>query len=207
MSIIEKLASSLGHRDEEPNIELAQKIAAANNTQSIPELILLLSHKDKAIQNDSIKVIYEVGMLKPKLISDHWNTFIDYLKSKNNRLQWGAMTALGCIVKQKPENIYNALDAILGAADKGTVITKDYAMNILIELCTLSKYKQGAFQLMIEQLLKSAPNQLPMYAERAMVVINHNNKMLFIKTLQSRLVDIEKESKRKRVEKVIKKLG
>jgi hypothetical protein len=56
------------------------------------------------------------------------------------------------------------------------------------------------------ELMGSATHQLPMYAENAVPVINESNKAVFIKTLNSRLDEIEKERKRKRVEKVIKKL-
>jgi hypothetical protein len=38
-------------------------------------------------------------------------------------------------------------------------------------------------------------------------VINDKNRALFIKTLRSRLEDIEKDTKRKRVEKVLKKVS
>lgn len=58
-----------------------------------------------------------------------------------------------------------------------------------------------------EQLKKCPTNQLPMYAENAIAIVNDNNKALFIKTLSSRLSDIEKDTKRKRVEKLIKKLS
>jgi lipoate-protein ligase A len=57
-----------------------------------------------------------------------------------------------------------------------------------------------------ERLTKSPTNQLPMYAENTLPVIDETNKAAFIKTLQSRLADIEKDTKRIRVEKVIKKL-
>jgi hypothetical protein len=56
--------------------------------------------------------------------------------------------------------------------------------------------------------LQSCPtNQLPMYAENAIPVITEKNNLLLIKTLTSRLDEIEMESKRKRVEKVIKKVS
>jgi hypothetical protein len=45
-----------------------------------------------------------------------------------------------------------------------------------------------------------------MYAEQAVPVITTKRKAAFIKTLTARLDDIEKESKRKRVEKVIRTL-
>jgi hypothetical protein len=89
----------------------------------------------------------------------------------------------------------------------GSVITKDHGVNILIKLCSIKQYANNAFTLLNEQLLSSPTNQLPMYAERAMSIINDKNKTLFVKTLTSRLGDIEKDSKRKRVEKVIKKFS
>jgi hypothetical protein len=46
-----------------------------------------------------------------------------------------------------------------------------------------------------------------MYAENAIPVITEKDKQLFIKTLTSRLDDIDKESKRKRVEKVMKRVS
>jgi len=45
-----------------------------------------------------------------------------------------------------------------------------------------------------------------MYAENAMPVINEKNKNVFIKTLMLRLDEIEKETKRRRVEKVVERL-
>jgi len=103
--------------------------------------------------------------------------------------------------------IYGSLSKIIAAADNGSVITKDHAVNILISLCSLKQYTENAFSLLIEQLLNSPTNQLPMYAEKAIPVINEKNKQLFVKALASRINDIGKETKRKRVEKVIKKFS
>ncbi|MEM7086202.1 MAG: hypothetical protein AAF489_08480 [Bacteroidota bacterium] len=204
MSIIAKLASSLHRKDEVPNQELAKDIVLSKNKKAVKELVENLSNT-KAIQNDCIKVLYEIGAQEPKLIADYIAEFVEQLHSKNNRLQWGAMTALGTITKERPKEIYALLPTILEAADKGSVITKDQAVHILIGLCATKNYSDNAFTLLIEQLLKSPTNQLPMYAERAIPVVNEKNKTLFINTLTSRLGDIEKETKRKRIEKVIKK--
>ncbi len=205
MSIIEKLSSSLNRRDEVPNQELAKEIALSKDKKAIKELVENLSNK-KAIQNDCIKVLYEVWMQEPKLIAKYVNDFKELLDSKNNRLQWGAMIAIGTISNERPKEIYEMLPTIIDAADKGSVITKDHAVTILIKLCTIKDYTDSTFSLLIEQLLKSAVNQLPMYAERAVSIVNGNNKTLFVNTLTTRLDDIEKESKRKRIEKVIKKV-
>jgi len=206
MSTLNKLSSALGRRDEVPNQELASQIAVRKDKKAILELVENLRNKNKDIQNDCIKVLYEVGEREPGLVAEYAKEFIILLEEKNNRLQWGAMTALSTITLKNPKAIYAALAKIISAANRGSVITKDNGVNILIKLCTLPAYKERAFTLLLEQLSNSPTNQLPMYAEKAMSIVDDKNKTLLIKNLAARLGDIEKETKRKRVEKVIKKL-
>jgi hypothetical protein len=207
MTVIDKLATSLGRRDEVPNQQLAKEIADSKDTNAVKELVDNLKNKSKDIQHDCIKALYEIGVLDPKLISGYYAELSQLLDSKNNRLQWGGMTALKTIVSEKPDVIFENLSKLVDVAEKGTVITKDNLMAILIKLCSIAKYSEDAFSLFNEQLMKSLPNQLPMYAENALPIITDKNKPLFIKTLASRLVDIEKDTKKARVEKVIKKLN
>nr|WP_294869738.1 hypothetical protein [uncultured Pedobacter sp.] len=77
----------------------------------------------------------------------------------------------------------------------------------MIKLCGVKEYNENVFTLLIGQLLKSPDNQLPMYAENALQVVNSDNKTAFVKTLTSRINGIEKESKRSRIEKVINKVN
>lgn len=205
MSVIEKLASTLGRRDEMPNQELAKQIAAENDDNAIRELVENLNNKSRNIQSDCMKVLYEIGDINPALIAGYVKKFIALLDHKNNRLQWGAMTAINAITLQKPKLVYEAISKIVAAADKGSVITKDNAVSILIKLCSIKAYADNAFVLLNEQLLGSPANQLPMYAEKAMPIINESNKAVFIKMLTARLGDIDKDTKRKRVEKVMAK--
>lgn len=206
MTIIDKLATSLNRRDEVPNQELAKQIADGNDKKAVKELIENLHNKNKDIQSDCIKVIYEIGTLKPKLVATFSNELIALLENKNNRLQWGAMTALDAITMENPQPVYKALGKIIAVADKGSVITNDHCVGILIKLCMMKEYARDAFSLLNERLKISPTNQLPMYAENALHAISNENKLAFIKTLTSRLGDIEKDTKRARVEKVIKKL-
>ncbi|MEK8130827.1 hypothetical protein WMW72_23245 [Paenibacillus filicis] len=207
MTIIDKLATSLNRKDEGPNQELATYIAGRDDREAVKELVDHLYNKDKNIQSDCIKVLYEIGDLKPSLIAEYSKEFITLLDHGNNRLVWGAMTALDAITLEDPEVIYAALAKIVEIADIGSVITKDHGVRILIKLCSVQLYTDHAFTLLIEQLKRSPTNQLPMYAEKAMSIVNDKNKDLFLETLSSRLDDIEKDTKRKRVEKVIKKLS
>jgi len=207
MTIIDKLATALNRKDEGPNQELAKIIADRDDKEAVKELVDNLYNRDKNIQRDCIKVLYEIGDLKPSLVAEYSNEFLTLLDHKNNRLVWGAMTALDAITLENPESIYLALAKIVDVTDKGSVITKDHGINILIKLCSVNQYADHAFALLIEQLKSCPTNQLPMYAENAISIVNEKNKALFINTLFSRLDDIEKDTKRKRVEKVIKKLS
>ena len=99
------------------------------------------------------------------------------------------------------------LGKIIEVADKGSVITNDHCVGILITLCSTKEYREGAFALLIERLKISPVNQLPMYAENALPIVNSKNKTTFIKILHSRLPDIDKDTKRIRIEKIIKKLS
>jgi len=207
MSVLNKLASSLKRRDEVPNQKLAKQIAAKKDNKAVRELADNLSNRSKDIRYDCIKVLYEIGESNPSLIAPYYEEFLTLLAHKDNRLQWGAMTALSSLTLENPKAIYALLPQIISAAGKGSVITKDHAVNILIKLCLVKQYAGKAFALLNEQLLGSPVNQLPMYAEKAMCIISEQNKKQFIKTLTSRLDDIDKESKRKRVEKVIKKVS
>lgn len=205
MTVLNKLASALGRRDEEPNIDLAKHIAATGDKTAVKELVDALNLKKKDIQNDAIKVLYELGDIKPALLANYIDEFAALLSSKNNRLQWGGMAALSAVTMEDPKAIYTLLPKILGAADKGSVITRDETVKILAKLGMIKEYCDDIFALLNEQLLSAPVNQFPMYAEYTLPIVTRKNKAVFIGTLESRLGGIEQESKRKRIEKVLKK--
>jgi hypothetical protein len=207
MSIIPQLAISLNIRSEIPNIQLAERICKSGDTKAVKELVENLGNTDKNIQSGCIKVLYEIGEREPKLIATFDKEFLALLDNKNNRLVWGAMTALDGIATINPNGIYKNLGKILTVADKGSVITKDHAVNILIKLATKKKYTEEALALLLDHFRIALVNQLPKYAEDSLPLIPPNHKQKFINVLSSRLKDIEKETLRKRVDNVIKKLG
>jgi hypothetical protein len=208
MTVLDKLATSLNRNDEIPNQELAKQIVQENDKKAIKELVSNLNNPNKNIQSDCIKVLYEIGERKPSLIAEYANEFISLLDKNNNRLIWGAMTALDALTIENPTTVYLGLAKIIESANKGSVITKDHAINILIKLCSVKQYSEEAFALLIEQLKSSSTNQLPMYSENAAKIINNKSKAdVFINVLSSRLDQVEKESKRKRIEKVINHLN
>src|SRR2546425_3590711 len=207
MTILDKLASSLNRRDEVPNQQLAMQIVDGNDEKAVLELVRNLTNKNREIQSDCIKVLYEVGERKPALIGRYAGEFSSLLDSENNRLVWGGMAALDQIALVNPKTIYGMLTKIVESGEKGSVITRDHAVGILIKLASLSQYRERVIPLLIEQLKRSPTNQLPMYSENLVPIVTDKNRAAFVETLASRLDDIQKGAKRKRVERVIAKLS
>lgn len=204
MNVIEALSTSLNLKVQEPNIALAKEIVNTKNESGVLELINELNNKKLA--SDCIKVLYEIGYLEPKLIEKHATIFLDLLSHKDNRLQWGAMTALCEISKVNPEFAFENLNQILHTSNEGSVITKDQAFNILIELAKIDQYYNKAFSLINEQLMVAPKNQFPKYVEQTFTVFKPKDQEVLIKTIELKIVDIDVESKRKRAEKILQKL-
>ena len=99
MSILHLLASVQGLKGSEANIILAKEIAASNNKAAVKELVENLTNKNKNIQSDCIKTLYETAYFKPELLADDIAVFISLLQSKNNRMVWGSMYAISCITE------------------------------------------------------------------------------------------------------------
>jgi hypothetical protein len=207
MSAIKLLASSQHRRDDNPNQTLAVKIIKSKRTDWVKELVDNLKNFDRNIQNDCIKVLYEIGERgSAALIAPYYNEFGELLASRNNRLVWGAMTALDTIADISPERIIGLLPQIVKAIDEGSVITVDHGVSILARLAGIDKYAKKVFPLLLIQLNRCPAKQLPMYAEKSLVAINASNKKQFLRLLEERSSELENSSQKKRIEKVVKKI-
>jgi hypothetical protein len=206
-SILDQLASAASQKKQDLNINLAQKIAEEGNTAAVTELIDGLKHKTKAIRHDCIKALYEIGEIDAGLISPHVNVFLNLLDEKDNRMQWGAMTALSSMAALVPAPLYKSLNKIIDTSNAGSVITKDHGVRILVRLSEQkAAYKEQTLPLLLEQLLQSPVNQAPSYAEQILPIMDEVHKNQFRKIVQTRIDDTEQESKRKRLEKVLRKI-
>lgn len=205
-SIIDFLASSLGSKGEEPNIALAKEIVSSNNRNAIKDLIANLKNKDKNIQSDCIKTLYETGYIKPELIAGYYSEFLELLTSKNNRLVWGGMIAISTITDLRPKEIFKSLDVIIKTLDKGSVITIDAGIEILSKLNTSESFFNTTDPLLSDQLWKCPIKQLPMYIEKSLKSICKRNKEAYLNIILKRKSECERDSQRKRLDSVYKKI-
>lgn len=207
MNALDLLATSLNQKNEKPNEALAIEIIQSKRNDWIKELVTHLQHSDKNIQSDCIKVLYEIGERgSADMIAPYYKDFGGLLKSKNNRLVWGAMTALDTITLLNPNGVFELLPSIMEAIDKGSVITIDHGVGILAKLSGIPEYSETTFPLLIEQLRKCPPKQLPMYAEKTATGIRADNKPEFLEVLKSRYPEMTNESQKQRLNRIIVKL-
>jgi len=206
MSVIEKLAHARGRRDEVPNQELARELAEANNIRNIKKIAKNLFNEDKKIQSDCIKVLYEIGYLKPDLIAGYTVDFIRLLKHRNNRMVWGGMIALSTVAEIAAQDIFTHLTIIQKVLENGSVIAIDSVIKTLaIVASTDPAYHKMIFPLLLDHLKTCRPKEIPMHAEFIAIAVNEQSKAYFSNILKKRM-DILNQTQQKRITKLLNRI-
>lgn len=208
MAVLARIAHFQNRRNELPNQELARDLAARKDDAGIREIAENLWNKDKGIQADCIKVLYEIGYLQPALIAGFADDFVKLLKSRNNRLVWGAMIALGTVASLKADLIFAHLAEIQKAMNSGSVITVDNGVQVLALTASKGgKYNKAIFPYLMDHLKTCRPKDVAQHSEKSLpAVMDSSNKKEFIAVLETRMEDLS-GSALARVRKVIKAAG
>lgn len=204
--MLEKLACNLVRNDELPNIELAEELCRNDDSSGIAEIVGGLTDGTAEIANDCIKVLYEIGARKPQLISAYVDVFISSLSSRNNRIVWGAMTALATIAEETPATIFENLDALIAAYHKGSVITVDNAVRVFAKLAKVSPvYEKTLLPILLNHLSNCRAKELPQHAESSAICFNKANASSFIEIIKKRYTEFTVPQQR-RIDKILKQL-
>jgi hypothetical protein len=207
LSVISRLAISLGRRDEEPNILLAHELVNTKNTASVKELVDNLTNKDPNIASDCVKTLYEIGAIGPNLIAPHVDEFIRLIFSRHNRLVWGAMMALATIAPVEPQKLFAARDRIKKAMKDGSVITIDNAVKTLaLVAASRPDYEKELFPFLAQHLKRCRTKEVPQHAESILACVNQVNQPEFVSILVDRMAEMI-PSQSMRIKKIIKKLA
>jgi hypothetical protein len=204
MTVLNKIAYFQNRRDEVPNQELAGELVGSKDTAGIREIAENLWNKDHNVANDCIKVLYEIGYLAPELIADYVGDFLKFMKSRNNRMVWGAMLALSTIAALKADEIYPRVGEIEQVMETGSVITIDNGVKILAIMASKNEaYRSEIFPYLLNHLTTCRPKDVPQHSEKTLMAVNAANKGEFIAVLEKRTVDLQ-GAQVTRVKKVIK---
>jgi hypothetical protein len=204
MGVLNQIACMQKRNDEVPNQELARSLVERGDAEGVAEIALNLWNRDSAIQNDCIKVLYEVGYLRPELIAAYALDFVKLLSSKNNRLVWGGMIALSTVAHLEAEALYPQLRKILIAFEDGSVITQDAGTRVLAAMAAYNaEYSQRIFPYLLNHLETCRTKDVPQHAESALKAVNAANRGAFIAVVEKRLPGMT-GPQAKRVMKVLK---
>ncbi len=203
MTVINRLASALGRRDDVPNQELAEELVERKAAEDIKELVVNLRNRDRKIQSDCIKVLYEIGYRDPSLIADYVDEFLALLGSRNNRLVWGGMSALATIAEHTAPVLYEHRAEIQAAIENGSVITVDRGIKVLSTVAAQKdEYRTEIFPYLLDHLRRCRPKDVARDAEAISSAVSRENRTEFIRVLEARLPDLQ-PSQAKRVKKVL----
>lgn len=204
MPVLNKIAYFQNRRDEIPNQELARELAASKDRAGVCEIAENLWNKEKSIQSDCLKVLYEIGYLDPTLIAEYVGDFLKLLKSRNNRLVWGGMIALSTVAGLKADEIFPHYDEIVDVMSKGSVITMDNGVKALALVASKNAaYNQKIFPFLLDHLSTCRPKEVSQHAEKTLPAINAGNQVEFVRVLEKRMEGLS-GSQVTRVKKAIK---
>jgi len=207
MSVLNKIAFFQNERSDIPNQILAKELAGKNDRSGIQEIVDNLSHQNKSVQSDCLKVLYEIGYFSPELIADNVNTFLNLLTSKNNRMVWGTMIALATIAPLKADDIWKRIDEVVAAVESGSVITVDAGVRALGIIASKNDvYCEKLLPFLFDILRNSIPRDVPRNAECIVPAINLATKSEFLSIIEQRKPEL-KPSQLTKLNRILKKLG
>lgn len=208
MSVLNQIACFQGRRDEVPNQELARRLVETQDRAGIQEIAANLWNENRNVQSDCTKVLCEVGYLDPPLIVPYAGDFLKLLRSRHNRLVWGAMLALSTIADRAADAIDPQRAVIQQAMEQGSVITVDAGVATLARLASTSaQRRQEIFPYLLEHLRACRPKDAPQHAEKVALAVDAPATALkFIRVLEQRLPHMS-ASQAARIRRVIQQVG
>ena len=185
--ILAKIAYYQNQRGEVPNQLLARELAENRDTAGIREIADHLWDKNKNVQSDCLKVLYEIGYLTPELIAEYVSDFLRLLKSKNNRLVWGAMIGLGTIADLRADEIWSQVALVKEKTGSGTVITSVWGIRTLAKVAASNSVRKAdIFPFLLDQLKSCIPRDVPLHAESILCAVDDSVRADFLNVLTAR---------------------
>ncbi len=205
-SVITKISFYQNIRDEVPNQELARQLAESRNITGIQEIAAYLWDKNKNVQSDCLKVLYEIGYLAPELIADHVHDFLKLIHSKNNRLVWGAMIGLASVADLRPDIVWAQIDDVIQAVETGSVITVVWGVRALAKVAATGRERRERILPFLFHLLETCiPRDVPLHAESMLRAVDTDCRGQFLSILDKRRTELT-SSQQTRLKKVLKQL-
>ena len=166
-----RLLSKPPRRSAQPGA--ARQLAETQDRLGIQEIAENLWNKNSNIQSDCLKVLYETGYLAPELIAPYAADFLKLLRSRHNRMVWGAMIGLSTIADLAADAIDSQRGEIQRTMEQGSVITVDAGVQTLAKLATTSdERRREIFPYLLQHLQTGRPKDVPQHAEKIVIAVD-----------------------------------
>ena len=206
-SVLSRISYYQNVRDEVPNQELARALAETRNAAGIREIAAHLWDKNKNVQSDCLKVLYEIGYINPDLIADYVDDYLKLLHSKNNRLVWGAMIALAAVADLRADAAWAQIDSVMHSVEAGSVITVVWGVRALAKVAASSPERRERIFPFLKQLLATCiPRDVPTHAESMLCAVDQSVRAEFLSILEARRAEMT-ASQQARLKKVLKAIS
>lgn len=207
MPVLQKIAYFRGIRNEVPNQELARELFENRDTDGVAEIVANLNHPQPNVQSGCLKVLYELGYLDAEMIVPYTEHFIELLKSRNNRMVWGAMIALSVVAHLVPDQLFKQVELIKRTVDRGSVITRDGGLAALGKVAAAkTKYHAALFDYLLTYVKECRPKDIARYAEDLEPAALNDRGEELAEVLKSRIGELT-PSMQKRIEKILSRLS
>ncbi len=206
MSVLGKIAFFQNRRDEMPNQLLAKELAGKEDAEGIREIADNLHNTDKNISSDCLKVLYEIGYLKPELIAPYVDNFLSLLTHKDNRKVWGAMIALGTISPIAHKSIGDQIDTVIDVVNKGSVITVVWGVRVLADTVAKEPSLENRILPELLHILQvCVPRDVPTHLESMIPMLNAAHRAKILAVVDSRRLSMS-AAHLTRLKKVLKSI-
>lgn len=206
MSVLNRIAFFQNRRDETPNVLLGRELAESEDRAGLDEIAAHLHDPNPNIASDCLKVLYEAGYLRPELVAGYVGEFLALLDSRNNRLVWGAMIALGLIAPLQAERLFAERQKVIETMVNGSVITVDNGIQVLAGVASTSpQYSRELFPFLLNHLRTCRSKEVAQHGERIAIAVTPENRAEFTAVLEARLPGLA-DSQASRVRKLIRQV-
>jgi len=112
--------------------EIAREIVEENDIQKINSLITNLHQPETEF--DFISLIYEISLIKPDLIVDHFDNIAIGLNSNNSKVHKFTLLTFSNLANKKWKNIWDYRDRVCDIVTTGDFLVLESGLSLFLEM-------------------------------------------------------------------------
>lgn len=112
--------------------EIARSIISSNKIDALNYVIDNLKHPESEF--DAINICYEISLLKPEILLDHFNSFALCLNSRNRKVHRYTLLVFSNLANKKWNEIWDCRDTICDIITAGDILVLESGLLLFLEM-------------------------------------------------------------------------